>query len=62
MRVSWRDTLAHALANAALSIATRKYRGMIAGAIEYGLRSAARDANEGRSSPPELPTVLRARR
>lgn len=61
-RTSWRNTLAHALANAALSIATRKYRDMIAGAIEYGLRSAARDASEGLPSPPELPIALRTRR
>jgi hypothetical protein len=42
-----RNRIAQKLANAALWLATGEYRDMIAGAICYGMRSAALDANRG---------------
>lgn len=49
-----RDALAYRLANAALRLATPWYRRMIRGAIDYGMRSAARDATAGTPSPPPV--------
>ena len=40
-RISWRDRLAHRLANAAMRLATPWYRAMVAGAVAEGLHSAA---------------------
>lgn len=40
----WRDTIAWALASAAMGLASPWYRKMIQGAIRYGLEAAARDA------------------
>lgn len=49
---TWRDRFASRLANAALRLASSRYRELVGGAIEYGLRAAARDEQEGRASPP----------
>lgn len=40
---TWRDRLAHRLANAALKIASPYYRNFIGGSIRYGLQAAAID-------------------
>lgn len=50
---SLRNRVAHRLANAVLRIADSEYRSMIAGSVEYGLRSAARDALEKRKAPED---------
>jgi hypothetical protein len=44
-----RDWLAWRLANAALRIATPWYRDMIGGSIRYGMKAAAKDADEERA-------------
>lgn len=49
-----RDRIAVALANSILRLASKRYRRMVEGTILYGLRSAARDAREGREPPPPL--------
>lgn len=46
-----RDRIAQRLANAAMRLATPYYRGMVGGAIEYGLRANARDVRDGRPAP-----------
>lgn len=53
LKPSLRNLIAQRLANLALRIATPTYRAMILGAIEYGLRSAARDEMQGRTSPED---------
>lgn len=46
-----RDAVGAWLANQALRIASKRYRDFVAGAVEYGMRAAARDHNEGRPAP-----------
>lgn len=50
-RPTLRDKIAQRLANLALMIATPHYRAMVGGAIEYGLRAAARDTAQQRTPP-----------
>lgn len=57
--VARRDRIAAWLCNAVLrTVATPRYRKFVAGAIAYGLASAARDESEGREAPE--PSWLRA--
>lgn len=51
-QMTWRDRLAHRLANAALRIASQGYRDRLRGTFLYGFDSAARDAVEGLEPPP----------
>lgn len=52
--VSGRDKFAVALANLVLNVfATKGYRDLLRGIVEYGMRSAARDMAEGRDIPPD---------
>jgi selenophosphate synthase len=52
--VSGRDKFAVALANFVLNVfATKGYRDILSGTIEYGMRAAVRDKAEGRSAPPD---------
>lgn len=52
--VSGRDKFAVALANFVLRLfATKGYRDLLSGIVEYGMRSAARDMAEGRDTPPD---------
>lgn len=52
-----RDRFVGAVANAVLRLASPRYRDLIAGSVQYGMRSAARDATTG-ASPPEPWQVL----
>lgn len=48
---TFRNRLAGRLANAVLRVADPHYRAFIRGSIEYGLRAAAKDVEEGREAP-----------
>lgn len=50
---TFRDKVAHRLANWALRIGTPRYRKMVEGSMLYGMNAAARDEFEGR--PPPAP-------
>lgn len=51
---NWRDRLAARLVNLVLrTVATRQYRDFIAGAILYGMNSAARDTTKDLDPPPD---------
>lgn len=54
MRMTWRDKLVANLVNLVFRFATREYRMFIEGAINYGMRSAARDELGGLPAPPAL--------
>jgi hypothetical protein len=60
---SIRNRLAKRLCDLVLKhIATERYRGLIEGAVRYGLNAAARDELEGRESPPPWETAGRRTR
>lgn len=56
-QVPWnnrQDRIAAAIANGVLrALATDRYQKFVRGAIEYGMRSAARDAELGWKAPPD---------
>lgn len=52
-RVTPRDQVAVWLTKMALRLATDHYRAFIRGVIEYGMRAAAQDEQEGRPYPPD---------
>lgn len=51
--MSIRNIVGIRLANLCLKLCDKRTQRMIGGAIEYGLRSAARDHAEGREYPPD---------
>lgn len=52
--VSGRDKFAVTLANLVLRVfATKGYRDLLRGTIEYGMRAVVRDTDEGRDLPPD---------
>ena len=52
--VNWRNTLYADISNWLASwLPTREYVAYLRGSIEYGMRSATRDAEEGREPPPD---------
>lgn len=53
VKVRGRDRIVGWLANQIIRLASPWYRDMIAGSIEYGLRAALRDVDEGRTPPPD---------
>lgn len=50
-KTTLRDRIATRLANLCMRLATPRYRAMIAGFHEYGLRAAARDSTQGLDAP-----------
>lgn len=57
-----RDRAVVRVANLVLSLASKRYRVMVAGATEYGLRAAAQDAALDRPAPPDWRPAPRPRR
>jgi hypothetical protein len=60
---TWRDRVAHKLANAALRLASRTYRNLIDGSIRLGMRCAAEHRNpdlDGPSKPRRTTTAAEA--
>jgi len=52
IRVTRRDRVIGAISNFLFRFASEDYRAFVGGAVQYGMRSAARDVKQGWQPPP----------